>query len=294
MLDLQRLEQRRLLSATVTYQAGQLIVQGDKNNDDLLVTVVGGRIEHAVAQTPEAFNGARLLSTPVVSVFDHGKQVFTSATFPRQSIGHVELLGSAGDDALAVKVDNAYMGITVDGQWGQDQISFQANSATGKLQVLGGDDADLITGTTIASGNVIFDAGAGNDVVNLSVAGMAGHTVLGGEGDDVLTLSAKVDSAGARVLGYTAYGEAGNDFIRGSALADSLYGGDGDNEIHAGAGNDWVCGGSGSDFLYGDEGDDFLDHGGGFDMIDGGAGFDKAMAGADDKVVDVEQLLLPL
>jgi Ca2+-binding RTX toxin-like protein len=291
MLDLQRLEQRRLLSATIsTTPDGKLIVQGDKGNDDLLVTVISRQIGQITGTKPVS----KLLTIPVITVLDHGTQIYTSTEGPRPTIQQIEVYGSAGDDTLAVSLTNAPTSVLVDGQWGQDRITLNAIGATGKVQVYGGDDTDVLAAATSASRTFFFDAGAGNDVVNLAVVGMSGHTVFGGQGDDVLTLNAKLDDTTARLTGYTAYGQDGNDFIQGSPLADRLYGGEGDNEVHAGAGDDYVYGGSGTDFLYGDEGNDFLDHGGGTDMIDGGAGFDRAIAGTDDKVVDVEQLLLPL
>jgi Ca2+-binding RTX toxin-like protein len=291
MLDLQKLEQRRLLSATATVlPGGKLIVQGDKSNDDLLVTVVSRQIGQTIGSKPVS----KLLTVPVITVFDHGTLIFTSTQGPRQAIQQIELYGSAGDDALVVNLTNASTSVLVDGQWDQDQITLNATGATGKAEVLGGDDADSITATTAASGSFLFDAGAGNDIVNLGVVGMSGHTVFGGEGDDRLILDAKLNETTARLTGFSAYGDAGNDFIQGSPLGDYLFAGEGDNEVHAGTGDDVVYGGSGSDVLYGDEGNDFLDHGGGFDMIDGGAGFDKAIAGTDDKVVDVEQFLFPL
>lgn len=290
MLDLQKLEQRRLLSATATVLPdGKLIVQGDKSNDDLLVTVVSRQVGLTTGTKPQS----KLLTVPVITVFDQGTQIFTSTQGPRQTIQQIELYGSAGDDTLAVNVTNAATSVLVDGQWGQDQVTLNVTGATGKVQVFGGDDADVITATSAASRTFLFDAGAGNDIVNLAVVVMPGHTVIGGEGDDRLILDAKLDDTAARLTGFTAYGEAGNDFIQGSPLGDYLFAGEGDNEIHAGAGDDFVYGGSGSDMLYGDEGNDFLDHGGGVDMVDGGAGFDKAIAGTDDKVVDVEQWFFP-
>jgi Ca2+-binding RTX toxin-like protein len=293
MSHLDTLEQRRLLSATITLvpKTGQLFIQGDKNNDDLLVTVSGRTI--AAQRMLDTVIGPKAIA-PVITVFDHGKPIFNNADFPKQAIRGIYMLGSAGDDLLAVKTTNAPLPIVVDGERGNDQIALDTSGQNAPVQVFGGDDADLITGTTSYSVPFTFDAGAGDDMVALEVAGMQGHTVHGGAGDDRLLLSAKLDTLGGRVAGFTAYGDDGNDYIQGSDLNDQLFSGEGNNELHGEGGNDLLVGGSGDDMICGDEGNDMLDHGGGNDIVDGGAGYDKAIAGEEDKVIDVEELLNPL
>ena len=81
-------------------------------------------------------------------------------------------------------------------------------------------------------------AGAGDDVVDMTskryASELAGMTVRGGEGDDVIWGAAD---------GNTLFGDAGNDWIAGNA---------GDDVIAGGAGNDTLAGGGGIDtFAFG-------------------------------------------
>ena len=112
------------------------------------------------------------------------------------------------------------------------------------MQTQSGDDTITVndlTGTGVR--RVVADGGVGNDVVTGvdQQARRVVMTLLGGDGDDVLT------------------GGAGNDVVDG------------------GAGNDTLGGGRGLDVLIGGDGDDTLDDGGVDrkpDVLVGGAGAD--------------------
>ncbi len=102
----------------------------------------------------------------------------------------------------------------------------------------------------------IIDAGAGNDIVNLSgvIVDPADPIIFGGLGDDNIV------------------GSPNPDQIFGGFGQDTINGGDGVDDIYGEAGNDTITGGLGADRMHG--GDDFdifiwnvLD---GSDIIDGG------------------------
>lgn len=129
----------------------------------------------------------------------------------------------------------------------------------------------------------VFEAGSGNDVIDLTstrVAYGTAATMLGGAGDDVLWA-----------------GDA----------ADRLEGGAGNDNLWGGGGSDSLLGGEGADRLNGSVGDDMLEGGAGADTLTGGAGADRfvfrldAIGAADviadfgaGDVLDVSQLLASL
>jgi Ca2+-binding RTX toxin-like protein len=129
----------------------------------------------------------------------------------------------------------------------------------------------------------VFEAGGGNDVIDLTskrVAYGTATTMLGGAGDDVLWA-----------------GDA----------ADRLEGGSGNDNLWGGGGGDSLFGNEGADRLDGSVGDDVLEGGAGADTLAGGAGADRFVyrvdaVGAGDviadfgsgDVLDVSQLLASL
>ncbi len=86
----------------------------------------------------------------------------------------------------------------------------------------------------------IIDAGAGNDIVDLSgvIVDPADPMIFGGIGDDTIIGSPNVDLI---------YGDDGNDTINGLGS---------DDVVHGGRGNDVLIGGAGADILFGEEGND--------------------------------------
>lgn len=107
------------------------------------------------------------------------------------------------------------------------------------------DPAPGVTTTLPADGSiaVVVNADAGADTINLSAANISGATVNAGDGDDIVTGSAKVDS------------------IRGGEGADRLTGFRGDETI---------AGENGNDVMIWNNGD-------GKDVNEGGAGVDETL-----------------
>ena len=113
----------------------------------------------------------------------------------------IELGG--GNDLAEIALD----GITANGGPGDDTITGLSQEAT----ILGGEGNDSITGM----GNNDVQGGAGDDQLTIAIenpnTGTA--TISGGEGDDVIRLSANIGSDNT---------EAGNAVLRGDAGADTF------------------------------------------------------------------------
>jgi Ca2+-binding RTX toxin-like protein len=158
-----------------------------------------------------------------------------------------------------------------------------------------GDDAISISNVNTLV-NTLVSGDAGNDTIDAFVDGRPTPSrILGGEGDDLISLDAGPDAAG----GYVVLGEGGNDTINGSPLDDVLYGENesvdalsipGDDVVHGGGGNDALYGGPGDDRLFGEDGNDTLNGGEGSDMLNGGSGDDQAVVDQFDQVVNVEKV----
>lgn len=134
---------------------------------------------------------------------------------------------------------------------------------------------------------IVFRAGAGDDVVDLSEAAGRPFTIDGGAGDDQLTGSAGEDVViGGGGLDLV-YGLDGDDVIVGGSGRDHLDGGAGDDVLDGGGADDIVSGGEGDDRVLGGDGDDVLFGGPGFDDVAGGEGADDLHVEAFDRVSGV-------
>lgn len=103
-----------------------------------------------------------------------------------------------------------------------------------------------------------------------SYNGLAGERILGGKGDDTITID----------LGVDALGEQGNDTLIGNGAGNDISGGHGNDKVFGVQGNDRLYGDAGNDQLFGDANDDFLYGGLGRDILDGGLGIDYLIGGA--------------
>lgn len=127
----------------------------------------------------------------------------------------------------------------------------------------------------------------GNDTINASTEGA---TIVGYEGDDLLTGS----SSGDFILGNqgldtitggqgadTLVGGRGEDVLYGNQGADFIFGNESSDVVWGGFGADTLIGGQGADTLYGGEDDDLLYGNEAGDVIDGGDGQDTAAFSGD-------------
>jgi Ca2+-binding RTX toxin-like protein len=177
----------------------------------------------------------------------------------------------------------------------RSQDVFIGGYGTDTLLGTGGDDAILLHDTRSGalqsgprlSGIEIIDAGAGDDVVDLTSSRYryGDVTVHGGSGEDVIW-----SSEGDDML----FGGSGSDRMDGGAGQDYLYGGSGNDELFGGWMEDILQGGSGNDSLRdesptasglmdGGSGNDELEDDTGTTLFIGGRGDDRIrMRGGDD------------
>ncbi len=175
------------------------------------------------------------------------------------------LLGGAGDDTIIPLAGNN----VVDGGAGFDTI-LVPGSADDDLINVSGPASNLVIsqtagGLTTASTNIVSNVERisvtgqdGNDTITL--AGLTIPTIVdAGAGND------KVDASGVTAVAVTLLGGDGDDILTGGTKADRIEGGDGNDVITGGPGNDSLFGGDGSDTIVWNEGD-------GSDLIEGGTG----------------------
>ena len=192
---------------------------------------------------------------------------------------------------------------------GQDTISYDYDTAAGKLNVLqfkagvlpaevvvtrsGSDLVLSIAGTTdkvTASWFFYSDDPANaynplqqvkfSDGTSWDIATVKTKAITGNDTAQTLTGYTGADTIDALGGNDTVYGQAGNDTLDGGAGEDQLYGADGDDTVRGGTQNDRLDGGNGNDNLQGQEGDDLLYGQAGNDILDGGAGNDILTGGA--------------
>jgi hypothetical protein len=202
------------------------------------------------------------------------------------SSGTIDMNGGTGNDTL---VGGSGEEVLFSGEGGMDTL-------TGN----GGNDALISEGDASGtSGADSLNGGAGEDQLVTDNA-CAGHTLTGGEGNDIIGFARQdlVNGAPAGVYANVAEGLAfattesggipsgcwpstisgGAETLEGTNQRDALYGNEGPNTIWGRAGNDRVYGQGGSDIVRGQDGDDSVYGGGGVDSLYGGEGWDDLHA----------------
>jgi Ca2+-binding RTX toxin-like protein len=144
---------------------------------------------------------------------------------------------------------------------GQDENYLVGQTADGEIQVFAFNQEQRFSGI----GEIVADAGDGDDKLELLSNVTLSARLSGGNGKDDLT-----GGAGDDLL----TGDAGDDTLRGQGGNDQISGGTDKDRIYGGFGNDTLEGDAGDDALYGQSGNDTLDGGTGEDTLDGGAGDD--------------------
>lgn len=121
------------------------------------------------------------------------------------------------------------------------------------------------------------------DEFNLSVALLAGVTLTGTSGQDILVGGAGADTLSGLAGADKLYGNEGSDVLNGNDGPDELYGWTGNDTLNGGFGADTMFGDDGADTLYGEVGADVIWGGIGNDFMDGGDGGDtlRGEAGED-------------
>jgi Ca2+-binding RTX toxin-like protein/subtilisin-like proprotein convertase family protein len=132
------------------------------------------------------------------------------------------------------------------------------------IRVVTADEIDSVTLNDLTV-DTFVDSGNGDDIIDASGVTAANVTVLGGQGDDILT--------GADAL---------------SPFGDRLEGGDGDDILAGLSGDDRLFGDDGRDQLFGDDGNDVLEGGADEDNISMGTGIDEVDAGSGKDTLNFE------
>jgi Ca2+-binding RTX toxin-like protein len=132
------------------------------------------------------------------------------------------------------------------------------NAGTGVLTV-SSDAADVIAISANGSGEV--EVNGDNDPTGLGAIAAADVTaieVTGGDGNNVIDLSAVQASDYTGLASVSIDGGAGGDTITGSEFADQINGGTGNDSILGDAGDDTIFGGFGNDTIIGGVGADTI------------------------------------
>ncbi|MEQ9694124.1 hypothetical protein [Shimia sp. SDUM112013] len=281
-------------------ESGSLIVAWNSNSNDIhyqFVTLNNFPTGRVVIEG-NGFVGEALTAVPLAVDDPDGVGDISHQWFR----GDDEIVGATAA-AYVLSPEDAGQDIFVELRFQDDAGAQEAIRSTNTISdigraIEGTDDADSLTGTSGADringlgendtifgngGNDTLDGGDGND----QIAG--GGTILGGMGDDVISLSHGIAEGGegndtmfgAEDTPSTLFGGFGSDLLRGSDQADTISGDSGTDTVYAGGANDSVSGGSGDDLLYGEDGDDRIDPGTGIDTVSSGNGQDAITSNAD-------------
>ena len=115
------------------------------------------------------------------------------------------------------------------------------------------------------------DAGLGNDTISV---GDGANSVMAGGGNDTVTSGAGADTIDGADGNDSITSGAGADVVTAGAGNNVVDAGDGNDSVTAGAGNDSITGGAGNDTVSADEGNDTVNAGTGVDVIDLAGGSD--------------------
>lgn len=298
-MNIEPLESRRLMSASLDTVTQVLTVQGSAGND--VITIKKDAIGTLIVKENQSqkFFPLILVKTMVIK---GGYGADTITVDP--AVGIPATIRTGGGLLAEGQFD------TVRGGSGSDTIYLETRGAT----AYGGNGSDTFYfGSAIAAQ---AHGEAGNDVFYAADGGTRA-LVKGGTGVDTLDYSAASqqlliqNGLSGRYQSqpnfWTAYpqvmsgyhdqvaefenftGGKGNDIIHGNDANNVLKGGAGNDYIRGHGGRDIVYGGTGSNVLAGDSGDDFLyGRQGAKDEINGGQGFDKAYSDAIDVLMSVE------
>ena len=170
-----------------------------------------------------------------------------------------------GPRGLALEAGGTVLVIDNDAGTGVRGALFRVDAASG-VRVLLSDFGDGVQGVLGVNPSGVAVGGA---VVVPNCFGRV-PTLVGNDGNNVLT-----GSPGADVI----LGRGGADRIDGRGGNDRICGGGGNDRLRGGPGKDQVSGEAGRDTVDGGTGNDRLDGGAGFDRINGGKGTDRCKSG---------------
>ncbi len=155
-------------------------------------------------------------------------------------------------------------------------MAIKAKFTAGVLSVTGDNGDDAIAITRDAAGQILINGGAISAQsaqgvgVQPTLTTATGIVVVGGNGNDTISLDNIAPPAGQALPPATLFGGNGNDILIGGGGDDTLDGGAGDDTITGGKGTDTAFLGTGNDtFIWNPlDGNDIVEGGAGFDTLD--------------------------
>ena len=145
-------------------------------------------------------------------------------------------------------------------------MAINSKFTAGVLSVTGDNGDDAITVTRDTAGQILINDGA-ISAQGATLTNATGIVVVGGNGNDTISLDNIAPPAGQALPPATLSGGNGNDILIGGGGNDMLFGGAGNDTVTGGKGTDTAFLGSGNDTFIWNPGD-------GNDTVDGQAGFD--------------------
>jgi Ca2+-binding RTX toxin-like protein len=230
-MHIESMENRILLSFTVSFDDGTLLVRGTRRSETIRV---------GVSHFPNSFS---------TDVLHNGRHVFsTDPLGPNPIAERIIVLGRGGADRIIVTQEFWSAPTTVRGGNGADSIEIWGDREGYPVTVSGDAGPDQIRLTGGQTSDELPDPHA-----------IWGHPLLfrGGTGDDLITLEAPRSSEDGQT-GVTLLGQGGNDRLVGTGADDLLDGGRGNDTLFGEAGDDTLRGGPGDDVLIGRGGNDRL------------------------------------
>src|SRR5947209_1824061 len=200
----QRLEERRMLSATLEDRIWTIVTDNDRNH------VISVDVNPANTKLKVTIDGKAAGSVLIAD------------------IDSVEIDSAAGDDKISFNVSNKDLWVDVYGGDGNDTIiggggDDDLSGEGGDDSIVGGGGDDVIWGD---AGNDTIDGGKGNDEI---YADDGNDSIDGGEGDDTIYAGRGNDDVS---------GDEGDDDISGGWGDDDLNGDGGNDDISGGKGDD--------------------------------------------------------
>jgi Ca2+-binding RTX toxin-like protein len=239
--------------------------------------------------TTVLYNAATATSAATVTVIDNADG--RSVTFNNniQGLGGATSVFPDGSTMFIGKVgiaDNFTGTAGGDGLFGGNEVDPVTGLDVAGDTLIGGSGADLIQGNrgddslNGGSGNDTIFGGQGNDNID---AGTGNNFVQGNLGNDTIVAGASTASAN------TLLGGQGNDLITGGLGNDILSGDLGNDTLSGHGGNDSLAGVGGNDVIVGDIGNDTIDGGDGNDNITDLGGNNTIGGGAGNDTIVVTQ-----
>jgi Ca2+-binding RTX toxin-like protein len=250
----------------LSFDAATRMFSGTSANADVGTIEIRVLATDAAGATASDFFALRVVNVndaPVVAqeLGDQSVEAGTALNFSVPSGAFLEV--DAGDSlSLAATA--------LDGGALPGWLTFNPASGTfsGTPQVTDVGISGVVVRATDASG-----ASASSDFA-LTVRAVAGSSVSGGAGDDVIAGGTGSETLSGGSGNDALFGDVGDDVMRGGTGNDVLQGGSGADVLRAGTDQNLLDGGAGEDVIFDGAGDSFISGGAGNDTIRTGTGND--------------------